>query len=613
MTKIFNFAYIGPAESAEEALQRLADYHGPLAVDTETIALKGDKSTVIEEVDEEGNITPIKVFMDAKTCIGIGCAISMTEGFYFPLGKRGWKNVPICDPYPVVRKLADSSVKVFFNSMFDLDRIENSVGVEVENWHDVAIACQVQGLWNSLDQNSGHLLGEEHAVISEVMPKGKTMLDVPFERTAFKCIADCLTTFKLYELMHLGEWESRQGLEWSDHVGRVYDVTPKIKECYEVDQRTVPILRRMSKRGLVVRPDVVKKWHQKLTKEMQQYDQYFSREGINPLSNDQVGWLMANRGHYVPLTESGKHFKVSEEVLLGLGDPMGYMVLARRRRQKLFGTYIKPFGIWDEQGRLLGVPSRVRTHFRLDLATGRLGSYEFNSQNLPPSMRELFEADRGVWRWIDLHQAEMRVWANQAKDEVMLKAFAENSSPHDATLKALYPVGTPKRLSDGSSSKEYVSSKSYNFALLADASAEVLAKTTGKTASACQYYKDKLYELYWKSKQHQDEMRIRHRPWFYPDWVEDDFGRRCHIPDASAVVSGHHQEKCRLNYTFQATVASVVKRQMLILDGLNFDNPWQVHDEIVQDGEREFPVYLEEVHPQIRMPFEDSGAQKTWV
>jgi len=582
----------------EEAVERLRRHRGFIAVDTETIALNGKKKVmelVYNEETEEDEVA--KLEYDAKTCIGIGVAISPTEAFYFPLGRPGWKNVPQSDPAPLLALLSDDSItKVFFNSMFDLDRIEDTFGIDCSsNFDDVAIACQVQGLWNALDDNANRLLNTFHYVIDDVLPKGKTMLDVPFPTTRMKCVLDCMDTYKLALRMRLLEWrEDFDFTWWDENEIREFDVTKRIRECYLVDKLCVPILRKMTKRGFAIDERQVNYWDKKLRSEIREYDSFFAPLGVNPQSNDQLGYYLATvRGHYIGLTESRKHMKVTEEVLLNLQDPVGYMALSRRKRQKLWSTYIKNFIGKD----------RAHSHFRLDLATGRLGSWGFNSQNFPPRMRSIFKPESGSWTWMDLHQAEMRVWAYQAQDEVMLDAFAQNKSPHDTTLQALFP-GVSKKLPDGTTNPQYTDAKSYNFALLADASAAVLARTTKRPIDVCQEYKNKLYELYWKSKEHQDYMRQRHRPWHMPDWVEDDFGRRCHIPDTSVHVDATHQEKCRLNYPFQATVAGVVKRQMIALDALGFDMVCQVHDEILVNGDVEFPEWIQDLHPAIKMPFE---------
>ncbi len=593
---LHNVYYSGPATNWDEAIGRLWRHRGPIAVDTETIALNGKKKIMEATWDEDGEETIAKVERDARTCIGIGVAISETEAFYFPLGRTGWVNVPKSDPYPLVALLESPDItKVFFNSMFDIDRIEDAFEVDASNnFEDTAIACQVQGLWNSLERNSVELLGELHYEIDDVLPSGKNMLDVPFPITAQKCIWDCMTTMKLYNLMKMREWGDKAETIWTDYKGRQFDANSRIKDCYRVDKLNVPLLRKMTARGFAIDEREVQRWNRKLTREISRYDDFFKPLGVNPQSNDQLGYYLATeRGHYIGLTPTKKHMQVTEDVIRAIGDPVGFLALARRKRQKLKSTYVTPFMGKD----------RDYSHFRLDLATGRLGSYSFNSQNFPARMRGIFKPESGKWTWLDLHQAEMRVWAWQAQDKVMLDAFAKNQSPHDTTMAALYP-GVAKKLPNGETDPRYTESKSYNFALLADASANVLAKTTGKSVAVCQEYKDILYAQYWRSKQHQDYIRRRHRPEYFPDYVEDDYGRRCHIPDSSPFTDEMHQQKCRLNYPFQATVAGVVKRMMIILDQSGYDMVCQVHDEILVNGDVEFPNWIADLHPSIPMPFE---------
>lgn len=591
------FVYIGPAQSSDEALERLNQHHEFVVVDTETIALKGDKSSVAVEWDEDDNEKIVKAKYDAKTLIGVGVAISETEAFYFPCGNGAWVNVPVVDLAPIIRVLENPHTKfVMHNCMFDLERIEEGLDIDITNYHDTAIACQVQGLWNSLDENVGHLLGISHTTIQEVMPKGKTMLDVAFEVTANKNLHDTMDTFKLFNLMRMREWNGQGQINWTDHVSREFDVPVEVQSCYLVDLKLIEVLRKMNRRGVALKEDVVEKWYEKLTTELSIIDGYFADLGVgNPGSNDQVGKLLVNRGHYLGLTPSKKHYKVNEEILSGIPDPVSHLVLARRKRSKILGTYVKP---------LIGV-DRAYSHFRLDLATGRLGSSDISFHTFPPKMREVFKADSGKWSWADINQAEMRVWAKQAEDEVMLQAFADGSSPHMTTLNALFPGKTKK-------DPEYTDSKSFNFALLADASAEVLAKTTKKPVEMVREYKRKMYELYPATAVHQNFMRFRKIESFYPDWVSSDFGRRCHIPDG-VQVTYHHQEECRLNFPFQSTVADVVKRIMLGLDVAGYDFPIQLHDELLVDGTVHFPAWMSQIHPRVPMPFEEHVGEESWV
>lgn len=591
------FVYWGPAKTHEEALERLYKHHDYVCVDTETLALNGEKATIYPEWDEDDNETLVKTKIDAKTLIGIGIAISPEEAFYFPKGNGAWVNVPVVDMTPVYKILEDESIcKLFYNSVFDLERIEEAFDIDVTNYHDVAIATQVQGLWNSLDQNCGHLLGIDHIAINEVLPKGKTMLAVEFMTTANKCLHDVMDTFKLFNLMRMREWDGQSQINWTDHVSREFDVPVGVQGCYLVDLKLIEVLRKMNRRGVALKEDVVEKWYEKLTTELSVIDDYFADLGVgNPGSNDQVGKLLVNRGHYLGLTPSKKHYKVNEEILSGISDPVSHLVLARRKRSKILGTYVKP---------LIGV-DRAYSHFRLDLTTGRLGSSDISFHTFPPKMREVFKADSGKWSWADINQAEMRVWAKQAEDEVMLKAFEDGSSPHVTTLNALFP-GKTKR------DPEYTDAKSYNFAVLADASAEVLAKTVKKPVEVVREFKRKMYELYPATVARQNSIRYRRTPDFYPDYAESDFGRRCHIPDGIQVTY-HHQEECRINFTFQSTVADVVKRIMLGLDVAGYDFPIQLHDELLVDGTVHFPAWMSQIHPRVPLPFEEHVGEESWV
>lgn len=603
------FYYWGPAETKEDALERLLSHNGPIAVDTETIGLKGDKSVPWfdydeEEGDEYANPRATRIQMDARTCIGVGIAISPSEAFYFPIGRPAWVNVPQVDLSPVVQVLSKTHLtKYLFNSMFDLERISEAFGITMENIHDVAIAAQVQGLPNSLDRNVLYYLGYYHTDISDILPKGKTMLDLKFIDVAFKCCMDCIDTLKLGFMMKLDDWGKGETITWEDDnaLRETHVVRPNTQACYIVDRNCVPLLRRMSDRGIALRRDKVKEWHDRLEGELRPYTEYFKARGINVFSNDQIGWFLASeRQHYIGLTPTKKHLKVDEEVLRGIGDrdPIAFMVLAARRKRKLKGTYFDP---------LLG-KDRMHTHFNLNLATGRLSSHgpDTNIQNQPDKIREVYAPDSGYWSWADLEQAELRFWAYKTQDRVMLQAFRDGISPHKVTLNALFP-GVPAKNALGGSTTEYTDSKSFNFALLFDSSVPTLARTTKRPEGQVQRYQAELFELYKDSHSYMLEMKDDDSP-----SIEDAFGRHMRIPDG-IYITDDHRYKCRLNYPVQGGVASYVKRMMLGLDAMGMDFPAQVHDEIVQDGVMEFPDWISNIYPEIDMPFEAKYRQEKWV
>lgn len=582
-----DFAYLGPASTKEEALARLYAHHDYIGIDTETIALKGDKK--VFEGEE-------KVSLDARTCIGFGIAISPVEAFYFPLGHgHEWKNVPATSDYihGLLILSRPETTKVGFNMIFDLDRIQDAEDVVAMPMEDVSIGMQVQGLHNSLDACCNWYLGIEHQVISDILPARATMLDVPFEKTAFKCMNDCMDTLKLFYMLKLPEWGKGETVTWHDEVGGHYAISPATQECYRVDRDCIPLLRKMSQRGIVVDPALVDKWYDRLTYEMKPYEEFFQAEGFNPGSPYQVGLALAHRGNFLPLSKSGKQLQTSEELLTALPDPVANMVISWRKRQKLLTTYINPM-----RGK-----TRVYTHFRLDLATGRLGSYEFNSQNLPPAVREVFCADNGEFTWMDYSQIEFRVFAVQSKDPAMIEACKNPVSPHMETFYALYPG--LKNHPDPKRTPQYTQAKTWNFALLYDAADSALATQTGLPIPVVARQREVITQRYPVAMQFIQDRK--NSDLFY---APTDFDRRCRIPTESYITEDHKM-KCKNNYATQGTAADIIKRAMLECDRQGIDFPFQVHDELVADGKIEFPSELSRIHPEVYTPFE-SHTEAKW-
>ena len=593
-----NFAYFGPANTHEEALERFKQPHPYIAVDTETIGLKGNK----EVLDGEEMVAT-----DARTCIGVGIATGPNEAYYFPLGEgHAWANVPDVDLRPLMDKLQSPAIKVFFNCIFDLDRLRESLEIQVTPWADVSIACQVQGLPNSLDQVVGHFLMRDHKTIKDILPSGATMLDIGFNVTAEKCLWDCLSTFQMYEIMRMQEWSkpveynnhnkwfiSNQSTVWKDRVGLTHDLSKEVQECYQVDLACTDLLRRMSMGGVKLREDRVEYWYEKLSREMVQFERYFDQIGFNPGSNVETGYILASRGNWLPTTKTGKQLKVGEDELEALQDPLAFSILAWRRRRTLRQSVIVAWRGQEYTG----------TTYRLDLATGRLASSERNMQNLPGgnyggirpfgawNLRDCLEPENYVWHWMDYSQIEMRIIANQAQDPVMLDAYKNNKNLHEITEKNFWPDKTK------ADEDFYTKAKTGNFQLIFDASAETLSKKSGMPLAFCRKFIAEWFELYAGVKTYMESQKALTLP-----YVETDFGRRCRLPEGVRATPSHI-DKCKINYPTQGTAADIIKRCMLILDAIRLYFPLQVHDEIVCDGLSDFPTEeISNIHPVIQTP-----------
>lgn len=607
-----SFAYYGEAESLDEALSNLLDIpHKYIAVDVETIALKGTKKIThksdglegfevnpqwspeeflqaISEAKEKG--TSWDEYLDARTPIGVGVAVSPSEAYYFPLRAVKGQDSPTQHLWALQQVLASGIPQVYFNGAFDLKVFKDFLGIDVGSitWEDVSIACQVQGLPHSLDQAVGHLLVRDHRTIQEVLAalgkKGATMLDVEFTNTADKCMRDCMDSLELFHLMRMGEWNG-EWLAWEDKVGRRYDVTPEIQDCYRVDKALIPILRKMSDRGVALRQDRVEKWYQELSRDRLVLADICRREGFEPGSGQQVGYVLASRGNWLPRTPGGKQLVTDDEWLSKLNDPLAHVVLNYRRKDKLLGTYIAH---WRGHERGYG-------YFRLDLATGRLASFEYNWQNIPPGLRECLAPDNstGEWYWWDLSQLEMRLFAHMSGDPVMQQEFRDGVDIHTEVCRMLWPEADPK-------GPQRTKAKNADFAMIFGVGEQRLHEETGIALAEIPEIRDLWLDKYQVGHHTMDAKVYQGFDRSPFPWVETIRGRRMML---SLDQGWHHAYNCGRNWPIQGSGADLIKRAMLERDRQGVDFPIQVHDELLEDGDFGEPEFVKELF-ELYTPYE---------
>lgn len=556
--RIFDrFIYRGPDEDMEESeLIYKLETSGVLAVDTETVNTKD------------------------YTCLGIGLYVNDREGFYF-------RTFPDASPYLplVMSKLGDDSVtKIYHNGQdFDIPVLEMLAENEgysrpdIVNFQDSELLAKVAGLPGSLQRVGEEWLNVDGLFsIQDLMAEfnTKSMLDVPWERLGEKCLNDCRVTWKMFDWLQ-GYTNSAQ------------------KDCYEVDRQIVPVLRKMQDKGLGLRQGVLLEYKEKLQRDILKLVRQCDIEGFHPGSGMQVGYVLASRGNMLPLTDSKKQLKTSEDVLEELDDPLADIILDYRGKAKLLSTYIEPW-IGKE---------RAYTHFRLNLATGRLASGAINSwdsvnrnlQNVPPDVREVFRPDSGEYTWADHGQIELRVLAFVSKDSVMMSEYAKpDPDLHTMTANA------------GGVSRG--NGKTFNFAKVYGASDKMLKRKTGVELSKVKEIGAAWNELFPGASSWIRNQQYNHNG----EWVEDLFGRRMRLPEPNEHTTNMkafqaHVGKCAVNYPIQGAAANIVKRGMLMIDKSGVDMRIQLHDEYLVDGKWEPEPGLAWVHPELHTPFETKG------
>lgn len=549
-------------ESDDAVIERLL--HPPtniIAVDTETISTKD------------------------QTCIGIGIAINPNEAYYIPI----WPQ-----PSEILLQVYDlltrkDIIKLGHNYNFDIASLRdfafsnNLPDVDVWSIQDTAIMANVSALPAGLHDLGTKLLGNyELFTIQDLLEEAKqetgkskvNMLDVDQRRTALKCCNDVKTTYGIYEILNK-------------------KLTGKTRDCYEIDRHLTGILKTIELSGIALNQEELNKHYQDLIIKCEVYEDWAYEQGFNIGSPAQVGMYLATNGVFLPFTESGRQYDTSEEVLSRYSsNSVVSDILEYRKNRKLLSTYIEPF---------LN-KSRGYTHFRLDLATGRLASYDRNFQNIPPEMRVIFRPDNGVFTWADMSQLEMRVFAYLTQDKYLLELYRQGASVHNATFKAFYP-DKPRYLDDGKDSPYYVKAKTGNFAMIFNANDNTIASQCEISISEAKRFKNTWFELHPEAK---DWMELQIA--IGSDEAETIFGRRMRIPKERGK---HHADTCRINYPTQGSGADINKRSMVAAWNSGFltkeNFRLQVHDEIVLDGayKDSFPHDLiTNIHPEISIPWE---------
>jgi DNA polymerase-1 len=432
--------------------------------------------------------------------------------------------------------------------------------------------------------------GSKIDTIADILPERKTMLDLETAVVAKKCLDDCLATLRVYLKMDGPAWWSADSHTWSYELNwyegcdplepTSYTVTQAMKDCYQVDMKLTPLLMRMSRRGIALRADLVEDWYERTSKAMFFFQDICTKEGFEPSKPQQVGLTLAARGNFLPFTESGKQLATGEEVLNILTDPLAVVVLKYREYSKLKGTYLEKM-----RGQ-----ARSYTHFRMDLSTARLSSYDVNLQNIPERIREIFAPDTGLWTDFDLSQIELRLFAYITKDPVMLQAYADGSDIHATTQEALWPGTDPK---DKQMRRR---AKVFNFAKIFYAVIKSLAAYTKLPEEVCRAHDNTWRETYpvahqWMKDQEEGE-----------EWVENLYGRRCRLP-AEIYTTWKHKVNCRVCYPTQSGAAEIIKRIMLECEAMGMDQALQVHDSILIEGRVELPPELAYICPEIHTPF----------
>lgn len=534
------FYYYGHIEPYSKIHNDLLVVNKPqiIVVDTETISLK------------------------ERVAIGLSIALSPTIAFYFKL----FPEVSPAIPWDLIR---DKSItKIFHNSLFDLSALRE-FEVDTTNILDTNIMSRLLCYkFNDLVGLSFVHKMEVHNA-KEVMGEHDTMLELPSDVVARKCMQDSMATYKLYQELY-----PRSDVDYLN-----------------VEMQVIPICIEMSNRGLKIDQEA----RQKVEVELRDWADYYFNAcqelGFNPGSNQQVAYMLAKRGaynvfHKLPFTKGrGKrNLSTAKTVLDKMDDPLAVVVLQYREYAKLLSTYIEP---WAHD-------SRAFTLYHLDALTGRPSSTGANTgieyrnmQNVPGKYRKdgsiypincraIFEPDNGLWTDVDWEQLEPRILAYLSGDKEMQYIFSQpkynpdgsRNQEGDIHLQVAMWMNIDRKLG-----------KTINLAMTYGATDDALMEQSGIRSK--ERVGNLRYQWGKKFPEAMDWIQSRQEDALRTGIAKTVFNRSIRLPtEEEESVDGIRRKA--IDYPCQGSAAEILKRGLIKLKDLEL--ALQIHDEILCDG-----------------------------
>ena len=470
----------------------------------------------------------------------------------------------------------DDQMFITGNCPFDLRNMPLVVPIESSNIADTAVMARLLGAQDATLYLLAIEVNKSTTPAREILAKYKTksMLDVPADIVAQHCADDSRCTLALYH-------------HYLPHINPTY---------FAVEMAVVPILIKMGLRGVKFsEPDRVE-MENKLEADLEYYSKMIKSLGVdNPNSGQQVGFILAKRGNFLPLTRSRKQLKTDEDTLEFLDDPLAQIVLSYKHNNTLLTKYI-----WPMKGQ-----DRIYTDYNLDARVGRISSSKMNMQNLPGknptrprvehyNIRNIIVPDSGTYTTGDFSQEHLYIIMHLSGDRQMEKVYIEgymNGDIHSFTAQELFGTVTPNTRKIA---------KTLNYAIAYGATAKTISQQAKiQDVRKCSEFLDRWFKTF---REAAEWIKGAQREGLRDGWsLPTVFGRRIRLPDDE----GEEGMKSKaINYPVQGSDGEIMKRALIICDKYKLPLAVTVHDSITLDGNCEFPVEeLEHIAP-VRIPFE---------
>lgn len=374
----------------------------------------------------------------------------------------------------------------------------------------------------------------------------------------------------------------------------------------EIELPLIEILEEMHKIGIKVDVKLLGKLSKKFLKEISSLEkQIYKKSGavFNLNSPKQLSEILFEKLKIskagVSKTKTGI-YSTDVESLATIKNrhPIVDSILKYREIFKIQSTYIEPLR------KLADKNQRVHTTFvQTGTATGRLSSKSPNVQNIPPSVRSVFVAEKGyALVSFDYSQIELRVLASVANDKKMIAAFQKDLDIHKLTASQVFNTDIRKVTKE-----QRGFAKTLNFGVIYGMGPVAFARSSGLSIEEAKKFIQEYFNDFADIKIWQERTINQARKRGY---VENLNGRKRWLPQINSTNNwvAREAERAAINMPIQGLAADIIKLAMIKAAK---NNPpaggarmlLSIHDELVFEIDKNF---LKNKIPEIKKIMESA-------
>ena len=536
-----------------------------------TVAVLADAQAVFKKAEsaEEVGVYLLADGREKEDITGLALAISKDEVCFLAV------NEEITDAY-LRERLAALSASTRF-SVFDIKQYYSLIEKEqTDSYFDILIAAYLLNpLKNDYDTEA---IAGEH--LGWMLPGHKEVFGKDTHRTGYEKNPEKCAEYACYEAVTA--------------LAAKPVLVEKLKEAgmyrlmCEIEMPLSLVLFDMERLGMLVRPEELKEYGERLTGRIAQLEEQIHAEAgtdFNINSPKQLGEILFEKLQLPGGKKTKTGYSTAAEVLEKLAPEHKIVqdILEYRGLAKLKSTYA------DGLSTCIGADGRIHSNFNQTItATGRISSTEPNLQNIPMRMelgrqiRKVFVPKEGfVFTDADYSQIELRVLAHMSGDEQLIEAYRTEQDIHRITASKVFH--TPfEEVTD----LQRRNAKAVNFGIVYGISSFGLSQDLSITKKEAAEYIEQYFATYPGIKSFLDGLVKNAKERGYAETL---FGRRRPVPELHSgnFMQRSFGERIAMNSPIQGTAADIIKIAMIkVWRALREENLksrliLQVHDELL--------------------------------